>query len=1501
MKALPTKNWRHCFSLHILIVNQLYFIPLSVPEQVLREHPDAPCYHNLRHSELNIEIRPWKVSDVRTSVTTEVASQQNDVTNSGDKVVESSGDDDEEEEDSASNSSEVNDDDIETPASEVTSSDMNVAGQNVMAEIVLNDSNNNSFLSSPDGSHLKVATSETDVCGNMQETSCEELRTCEGTCNFDGTTLPSEEILRNNNSETAENEHNAVARMIAQRMLLDLIKDDKNDTSGGTTMSEENALEHNVVEEAIDTEMVSQSRYAINDTSELSNVEDPSSVNATSDTNLNKQSNSDLATPSKDTALTNIDVNGPMDGNCSSKNVDSEDIDSIVNENNAVAQMIADKMLSEHHSPEQSADAMDVPVDGKPERSNITSQKRDQIDAALVDSDDEQSPAKVQKVSRSLMFSEENVDKRLDQINAPATALADAEEMMPEMALPSDVEKSEIEGKTTDYLETGREESSITGSIKDDKETEAPERQHVDLAQVLETSEDLPHGTTVHVMHQVECLAEEPEKELLVDGDLANRTSTSNSAGETMTPPTKSNWIISVDDEAGTSVDPQDHEPTTGEDETNLIPVDSDGPGRPGSVVKGTFGESKDKAWVTIEETEMLEKVITAERAGLVVVDEVDTANVDSDGEDAGKADAVSKSDMDVPAPNDRCKQQEVSDMIKAQPHENLAIDEGMPLSVESEKRENAIRSQREERRPIAAVQPRQSQTQSDIERRDVEDILPARETGSMVTERHDGRQSPVLGHYHPSNVDSIVPLEHDLEESDFAEEQPMNTGIGSTAQVSEVTAEEDVRVELLESPRRNIEHKEHIPSPRGKELHQPIVVRQISESLASDATNVKDDGRNSTTQQRENDEGSYNAFQEAHLIGKEEITEEELARFRGVNLRGRSVTPMRHTRPGSHRRSRSLSPHALEDAFFKMAEADSRKCLVESAIQTDPLSSASSSSKSSPKHRLKQTKGSPRLTHRESSSNTSRSISPIDSSSESSALVQQALATIRSAMETKTEYSPESMRSPTEQSGEEQQQICQNNVQKREEVSGRTENVCLQTGDSLDDIPAATEVEEAPGEIVDQTCEPELEHSSVLLQDPNSSDQFASSDSNEHPDHMAAAENLNSDMPSSIVPRSSTSTSSEEVYPCQHVDLSLTQEEGRTRDQASGVDTTFVPEVLEDQQESYESPENSDAITVVSVSVGRVDPMQNTALAAQTITDVPPEVLEAASGQRSFAVQAGDADERDGDVTSGDAVGHRSFAVQATDLDTEVDVRTTDDLSIPENVLDFSEHLDIATGQRSMAIQAVDLEDVEAVRSFGVQVFVQDLGRPTAESGDELQRPVTGSGPLSEALEAASNTDTDNHPPFTSGVENMNNSVVSDLERGEISSLSTAQTRTIETQTYPELRVIETQTSLDMHCMETQTSPKELVEGEATQTEVFSMEEISVQTPAEMAISGKDWFWYGKNTAYLFLSFVPHHHCVHKFIDKMQVSVSYEVTTRFSPSFKGMKCFQFLFSFHYQ
>ena len=118
--------------------------------------------------------------------------------------------------------------------------------------------------------------------------------------------------------------------------------------------------------------------------------------------------------------------------------------------------------------------------------------------------------------------------------------------------------------------------------------------QHTDLAQVLETFEDLPHGTTVHLMHQVECILEEPEKE------LQESSSTSPRAARDI--PTNYDLIISMDDdEDGTSVDSQDHIPKDrsfhSRDQTDLAPVDSDGPSQPGSVGQRQFWNNK--AWNT--------------------------------------------------------------------------------------------------------------------------------------------------------------------------------------------------------------------------------------------------------------------------------------------------------------------------------------------------------------------------------------------------------------------------------------------------------------------------------------------------------------------------------------------------------------------------------------------------------------------------------------------------------------------------------------------------------------------------------------------------------------------------------------------------------------------------------------------------------------------------------------------------------------------------------------
>ena len=62
-----------------------------------------------------------------------------------------------------------------------------------------------------------------------------------------------------------------------------------------------------------------------------------------------------------------------------------------------------------------------------------------------------------------------------------------------------------------------------------------------------------------------------------------------------------------------------------GRDQTDLAPVDSEGLSQPGSVVKDSSGTTKRGTLVTIEEAEMLEKVITEDRArGVIGVDEVD-------------------------------------------------------------------------------------------------------------------------------------------------------------------------------------------------------------------------------------------------------------------------------------------------------------------------------------------------------------------------------------------------------------------------------------------------------------------------------------------------------------------------------------------------------------------------------------------------------------------------------------------------------------------------------------------------------------------------------------------------------------------------------------------------------------------------------------------------------------------------------------------------------------
>ena len=217
----------------------------------------------------------------------------------------------------------------------------------------------------------------------------------------------------------------------------------------------------------------------------------------------------------------------------------------------------------------------------------------------------------------------------------------------------------------------------------------------------------------------------------------------------------------------------------------------------------------------------------------------------------------------------------------------------------------------------------------------------------------------------------------------------------------------------------------------------------------------------------------------------------------------------------------------------------------------------------------------------------------------------------------------------------------------------------------------------------------------------------------------------------------------------------------------------------------------------------------------------------------------------------------HRSMAIQVTG--------PTDEETSPGLDDDF---VSLRAQQRSLATQAsemdmhTDTENViEPVRSFGVQASAPDTVEVSSESDDdeygtEQQRSFAVQVSGTQDGEPVTTTDDSRMIPNhlidendLRSVDTSHSSSRHDTDEVNITrssdcshrdhSLIGSHTRTIETQTYPDLRVIETQTSMETHGMQTQTSPKRLVEGEATQTELSKMEEISVQTPVEMITSG--------------------------------------------------------------
>ena len=152
-------------------------------------------------------------------------------------------------------------------------------------------------------------------------------------------------------------------------------------------------------------------------------------------------------------------------------------------------------------------------------------------------------------------------------------------------------------------------------------------------------------------------------------------------------------------------------------------------------------------------------------------------------------------------------------------------------------------------------------------------------------------------------------------------------------------------------------------------------------------------------------------------------------------------------------------------------------------------------------------------------------------------------------------------------------------------------ESVGLQTGDSLDDLPGASAAPSG-GDSGDQGLELELESSSELLQDLNSStssgnEAVTNVEPTEHLESLEAEDMMDDSQPSARALISSTPTIGYQqldeimilVTNAQIQDNSLELEvSGRTTDQASGLDVETEQYILEGGQESFDSPENSDA-----------------------------------------------------------------------------------------------------------------------------------------------------------------------------------------------------------------------------------------------------------------------------------------------------------------------------------
>ena len=540
----------------------------------------------------------------------------------------------------------------------------------------------------------------------------------------------------------------------------------------------------------------------------------------------------------------------------------------------------------------------------------------------------------------------------------------------------------------------------------------------------------------------------------------------------------------SHDSDEGTSVDPKSRVKT---DLIDLVPVDSDGLERPTSV-KGSQGGIKNKDSETdhfegtsvdpgaIKRTDQIDassgeglrettdddtcpndimssnmiQVIKAEVNDSLPLDEVDTANISPDGRDMGKPEHITNNDQNITSLSSN----------------DLSSAKEIPLSIEA-----AIVCEQEEKsyRPIAAVSPHVTDT-------------PARSENAVGLQGQPAAAVHGLSDSEFTQVDvpgpSTIPQGLDGEEGSDADLEMADSNSGHVTSAETLTQTDTLIVAVHEE---GVNQDAATNSGDKTQAAQDSLKEMSSDSPAQPTEAVMIQlTSGEVILLKEPD----SPLKKMAAEDREEVVDQAVA-LRSV--RGRSMTPLRPSRQSLKRRSRSLSPNSLEDAFFKMAEADSKQ-FIESAMQTESLSSGSSSpkSKTSPKSARKGKHKSKKLRSSviDSGDDTSRSVSPIESSSESSALVQQALNTIRGAgAYGNTQTHPDISDSQSSRYGHnESVEVIHQESIAAEEATCKTSTACIQTGDSLTNIAGAITA------IQDQGAESELDHSTMLIPDLNSS-----------------------------------------------------------------------------------------------------------------------------------------------------------------------------------------------------------------------------------------------------------------------------------------------------------------------------------------------------------------------------------------------------------------------------